>query len=208
MANLIVKKADEAEGTEYQQVVYAEVYAPNRLDAQNEYMTADEIQKMAWKFLAQGNTRKIDVGHDNKLVEAAVVESFIAREGDPIFIPGSWVVGVYIEDPVTWQKVLDGELNGFSMEAFVKRTEQTLNIEMPSLVSGDTTVDEGHSHKWYVNYSPEGLFLGGNTDEVNGHYHEIKSGTVTAESAGHIHRFSAVDDLDVITAAKVEPANN
>lgn len=201
MSQIVVKKAED-EQTEYLQVVYAEVYAPNRLDAHNEYMTADEIQKMAWKFLAQGNTKKIDILHDNELIQAAVVESFIARDDDPIFIPGSWVVGVYIEDPKVWQMVLDGELNGFSMEAYVQREKQVLEIDMPTLVSGDTSVDEGHSHKWYVSYTTAGEFLGGNTDEVNGHHHIIKAGTITEVAAGHIHRFAVVNDLDVISAAK------
>lgn len=202
MADVIVRKNEDGEADqEYLQVVYAEVYAPNRLDAHNEYMTAEEIRKMAWRFLASGKTGQIDIQHDNEVVKAFVVESFIARDDDPLFIPGSWVVGVYIEDPKVWQMVLDGELNGFSMEAYVTREERTLEVQMPTLVSGDTTEAEGHSHRWYVSYSPDGEFLGGSTDRVNGHFHNIRAGTITEPAAGHTHRFAVVHNMDVISSA-------
>lgn len=205
MPALVIKKTEEveeAESPEYLQVVYAEVYAPNRLDAHNEYMTEEEIRKMAWRFMATSDTKRIDVMHDNNIIEAVVVESFIAREDDPIYIPGSWVVGVYVEDKDVWQKVLDGELNGFSMEAYVIRDNQTIEIDMPQLVSGETSVTEDHTHRWYVSYTPDGQFLGGSTDRVNGHFHEIKAGTITEKAAGHHHKFSTVDDMDVVPVAQ------
>ena len=40
--------------SEEQQIVYGEVYAPNRPDAQGEYMTAVEIRKMAHEFIRSG----------------------------------------------------------------------------------------------------------------------------------------------------------
>jgi hypothetical protein len=194
----VLKVEAPAPEAEYLQVVYAEVYAPNRLDAQYEYMTVDEIRKMAWLFMMGGDTKRIDVMHDNKLIEAYVVESFIARDDDGIYIPGSWVVGVYIEDTEVWAAVLSGELNGFSMEALVGKDFQELEITMPTSVSGKTSEAKGHSHSWNVNYSPDGALMGGSTDKVDGHFHIIKSGTVTEEAAGHTHRFSSVDNLAVV----------
>lgn len=122
------------------QVVYGEVYAPNRLDAQHEFMTAEEIRLMAWRFAKNGMTQKVDVNHDNNPVaKVEIVESFIARAGDPDFLEGSWVIGVHIEDPETWQKVLDGELNGFSLEAMVTREVSEVELDFPEYLTGFTT---------------------------------------------------------------------
>jgi hypothetical protein len=183
---------------EYLQVVYSEVYAPNRLDAHDEYMTADEIRKMAWRFMGADKTRSIDMMHDNILIEAQVVESFIAQAGDPTFIEGAWVVGVHIADPDVWQKILNKELNGFSMEAYVIREQQEIEIDHPIMATGTTSEDDGHVHNWYVRFDETGKFLGGETDVVDGHFHLIIAGTITEVAEEHIHRFATVDELAII----------
>lgn len=191
------------------QVVYGEVYAPNRLDAHNEYMTAEEIRKAAWAFAKKGITQRIDVQHDNKVLgQVEVVESFIARDDDPDFIPGSWVVGVHIEDAAIWDRVMSGELNGFSMEALVRRSDKEVELEFPDHLSGSTTMDEGHSHAFTIYYDENGMLKGGVTDEVNGHVHQIIAGTVTEYSGGpsksHRHGFSAVDGLEFLSLSEAE----
>ena len=80
---------------EYKRLVFSEVYAPNRPDSDNCFMEAHVIERMAHNFIASGKVSQIDLFHNNKIVEDCfVVESFIAREGDPTFIVGSWVVGI------------------------------------------------------------------------------------------------------------------
>lgn len=181
--------------SEYQQIVYGEIYAPNRPDAQGEFMTAEEIQKMAHEFMSSKKMDQIDILHDNKVTKASVVEMFVAREGDPDFIPGSWVAGVHIEDPAVWQRVLKGELNGFSMEALVTRHSREVEIEIPPVVTGLTSKSDEHAHRFFVSYDDEGNFKGGVTDSINGHFHKIVAGTHTQEAEGHTHRFSSVDDV-------------
>jgi hypothetical protein len=185
---LTVKKSDSK-----LQIVYAEVYAPEVLDSDGDFMRANEIRKMAHKFLADMNTRKIDTNHDNQLVDAVVVESFIAREGDPEFIADAWVVGVHIADKDLWAKVEDGEINGFSMEAAVIRTERIIEIEVPESVTGVTEEVDGHTHTFTVLFDEEGKFLGGVTDLVEGHIHTIVRGTHTDKADDHTHRFSFVE---------------
>jgi hypothetical protein len=73
-----------------------EVYSPDFPDSQGDYMTAEEIRLMAYRFMAKGEPYRIDKEHDKKECGAFVVESFIARENDPDFISGSWVIGVHI----------------------------------------------------------------------------------------------------------------
>ena len=79
-------------------------------------MTAETIEDMAHDFLANGKNSQISTDHDGYTDKGVVVESFIAREGDPDFIAGSWVVGVYVPDPEIWVLIENGDLTGFSIE--------------------------------------------------------------------------------------------
>jgi len=179
------------------QIVYGEVYAPGVPDAHGDFMTEDTIMDMAHKFLKNLHGLNIDTNHDHQKVDAAVVESFVAREGDPDFIPGSWVAGVKIEDAETWTKVKKGELNGFSIDGTAVGSIQEIEIEVPEFVEGRTTKAEAdeHSHTFKVKFGPEGEFLGGETSKVRGHVHKIVRGTLTEVADGHAHRFSYVEAL-------------
>jgi len=178
------------------QVVYGEVYAPDVPDSQGDFMTASEIQKMAHNFLANMRIRKIDTQHNNVENGSVVVESFIARESDPDFLPGSWVVGVHVPDKELWHKVKSGEINGFSMEGLVHSTPKVVEIEVPEEITGDTHEAEGHTHRFIVKFTEKGEFLGGSTTPgPDGHVHVIKNGTVTEVESGHKHRYSFLDGL-------------
>lgn len=185
--------------SEEQHLIFGEVYAPNRPDAQGEYMTAAHIQKMAHEFIRSGKMGQIDIMHGNRLVTgASVVESFIADEQDSRFLPGSWVIGVHVPDESLWQRIKKGEINGFSMEALVTRHDIEVDVEIPPVVTGLTSKHEDHQHKFYVTYDEKGQFKGGVTDIVNGHSHSIVAGTHTQDAEGHCHRFSSVDHVRIL----------
>lgn len=196
--NVIVKKAEAK-----RQIVYAEVYAPLRLDSDKEFMTAEDIMDMAYAFMRDMKQYQIDHAHTNEIVEGAcVVESFIVRPGDPDFIEGSWVVGVHVPDPDDWAKVEDGTWNGFSMEAEVMRVPTLITITLPPVLTGTTMGPIGdapdHTHKFMVGYTDDGDFMGGKTDPgPDGHVHFIYKGTVTEDCQGHNHRFSHLDDVRI-----------
>lgn len=183
------------------QIVYAEVYSPYVPDAHGEFMTDVEIMKMAHKFLSSGLVSKVDTNHDNKVNGSYVVESFIAREDDNIFIPGSWVVGVHIPSDELWAKVKSGEINGFSMEAMVHTREAYMEMEIPEVITGTTDPDAtGHIHEFEVYLDDMGRIKNGRTNIVNGHFHNIFTATVTGPANGkdgeHTHRFSIVEELN------------
>jgi hypothetical protein len=186
-----IKKSDEE-----LQIVWGEVYAPDFPDSQNDYATRDTIRKMAYGFMQKGDMFAIDTGHSRKQSGACIVESFIARDDDPTFIPGSWVLGVRVPDE-EWALVKSGELNGFSMDGFGVRVETVLEIEMPNRVTGECIkAEDGHTHMFWVKYDDEGNFVGGDTDEgPDGHRHKILRGTCTEVSNGHSHRFSFVEGM-------------
>jgi hypothetical protein len=185
------KKADDE-----LQVVFVEVYAPGIPDSQQDFMTKDEIRKMAWEFLLSGQTKNVDREHDNRTFGAGIVESFIARDDDPTFIPGSWVVGIHVPDAMTWSMIKQGYINGVSLDGEGDRLPRDISLNMPDWLTGETTTDMNHSHAFVVRYGSSGEFLGGETDIVEGHKHEIVRGTVTEEADGHTHRFSFVEQID------------
>ena len=186
-----IKKLDTEE-----QVVFGEVYAPGFPDRQGDFMLTDEIKKMAYNFLRKGNMSNIDTNHSQMPNGSYVVESFIARDNDPVFIPGSWVIGVKVPDAGVWQMVKSGELNGFSLDGMGVRNDTTFEIEMPELLKGETDDTPGHKHTFAVKFDDGGNFLGGRTSfGLDGHFHLIKRGTCTETVDGHSHRFSFVEGV-------------
>jgi len=191
-----IKKLDEA-----LQVVYGEVYAPNMLDSDGDFMTAPEIQSMAHRFLKSNNLGNIDIMHDGVLTTSHVVESFIVTEVDGLYIPGAWVVAAHIPDAVIWGLILSGDLNGFSMEGAAVRKPATVTVDIPSYVEGTVLPVEGdesgHAHTYRIEFTPKGLFNGGVTSFSEGHQHLIKRSTITEASGGdaHVHRYSFLLEL-------------
>jgi hypothetical protein len=183
--------------SEEKRMIWAEVYVPNIPDTDGDFMDEIGVEKAAYDFMRDLNLKNIDVQHSNDLVPgASVIESFIARKGDPDFIVGSWVVGVHVPDDATWSQIKKGEINGFSLEALVKGEDVELEIDVPPVLSGRTSKSADHEHQFFVTYDPNGNFVGGRTDEVDGHSHVIKRGTLTEEENGHDHRFSFVEGLN------------
>ena len=183
---------------EPKRLVWSELYSPMKPDSDNEFMRADEIEAMAYDFMKTMKLDAVDHQHDQlHRGGCCVVESFIARKGDPDFIEGAWVVGMYIGDDEMWAKVVKGEINGFSMEALVHKEPKDVTMEVAPVLSGLTQKSEDHAHTFLVAYDDKGNFLGGRTDSVNGHAHPIRHGTATGEANGHSHRFSHIEQLNI-----------
>lgn len=179
-------------------MVYGELYAPDRPDSDNEFMRVEEIEKMAHTFMRSMKLDSVDQQHDNVLVPGCcVVESFIARKGDPDFIEGSWVIGMHVDNDKAWEQIKKGAINGFSMEAMVIKDTQDVQMDIPPVLSGLTQKSEEHEHEFLVAYDPDGKFLGGKTSVVDDHFHFIKRGTVTEDANSHSHRFSHVEQLTI-----------
>lgn len=101
-----------------QHIVYGVVYAPgnpDQRDTQGQWMSAEEVVKMARRFMANLRLHQIDKQHDWEPDEGMVVESFIAREGDSSFPAGAWVLGVKILKDETWEAIKNGEITSYSI---------------------------------------------------------------------------------------------
>lgn len=172
-----------------QQIVYGEVYAPDVIDTHGAAMSPEEIQKMAHRFMMDVRNTHIDLMHNNKPTDSVAVESFIAREDDSVFTPGAWVLGVKITDTELWSAIKQGKYNGFSMEAYVNKKTETVQLQILKHVFGFTENNDGHEHAFYVEMNDDGKVVRGVTSEVDGHKHEIFISSATEFNEDHSHRF-------------------
>ena len=105
---------------EEKRIVYGPVLVPGEKDYDGESVTAEKIEEVAHEFMKSfGN---IDVQHTLKNV-AVPVESYLMPidvelpgPNGLVAVPkGSWMMGAYVEDDVTWQEAKDGKRTGFSI---------------------------------------------------------------------------------------------
>ena len=186
------KAAEEGE----LQVIYAEVYLPNTPDFHGDFMDEEGVRQMAWTFLARNANADIDVNHDHGETTCSFVESFVAREGDPDFTTGAWVVAIHIPDVKLWRAVKDGEINGLSFEGMAVLEDEQLEVIIKGngIIMGETLPDpnDGHVHSFMVEVTEEGK-IQGRTDFADGHAHVIEVPTHTQKAQGHTHRFAFWD---------------
>jgi hypothetical protein len=98
-------------------IAFAEAYVPWEVDLQGQYATADEVENMAHDFMIKGG--KAGEMHarwvlPDGALAGHTVQSFIARQGDPDFVPGAWVVGTKYH-PEVWEGILAGRYKGVSI---------------------------------------------------------------------------------------------
>lgn len=181
----------------WEQIAFAEVLVPDVPNNYGDIYTRDAIVEFAHEFARQGYG--LDINHDNVDVTGTgyyVIESFIARDGDPDFIPGSWVVGIKVVDEAIWQRILAGELNGFSYEALVQALPVQFTAETGHQIAGVTSAHpvDGHTHGYLLILDELNNPAAGSTSEANGHSHRIVSHTVTEIADGHNHRIQVIED--------------
>lgn len=175
---------------EDQRIVYATVYEPYTLDTWGDMMLPEEIIKMAHGFMLKENIKdRIDTSHDYVSNGSYPVESFIARENDPDFTEGAWVMGVKVPDDEMWARVKKGEINGFSMAGMAKMVPAVVEVEIGFSTLGETETNQDHTHLYFVEFDDDGRVKSGRTSMDLNHSHEITSGTATDLSYGHSHRF-------------------
>ncbi len=181
----------------YERLVFAEVLIPDSLNTYGDFHTRESVREFAYGFMLNGFG--IDMNHDNVDLsdEVHVVESFIARDNDPDFIPGSWVVGMHIDNDDLWRAVLRGDVNGYSYEAFVRKFDVELTVPDERIKYGETEPDpyDGHVHGFYVILDEEDRPLLGGTTVANSHSHTISDHTFTDKAYGHSHIFNYVEAI-------------
>jgi len=191
-AEVTVKAIDDEE-----QIVYGEVYAPYIIDSHGDMMLPNAVKQLAHRFLIQQKNHFIDLQHNNKIIKASIVESFIARASDPTYQEGSWVLGTQIFDDGIWGDVKAGKFNGYSLEAMVFKYSADVEYDYLPVHFGFTEENDGHFHSFYVEVDENGTVIGGSTGAggLDGHTHDVRHGTATEQTNGHRHRYF-LNELD------------
>lgn len=187
---------------EYERVVMCELLIPDIPNSYGDIYTKQAVKDFCYEYARQGYG--LDVEHDNVDMKGeglVVVESFIARPGDPTFIEGSWVVGMKVLDDATWEKVLSGELNGFSYEAECFISPVLIQNLRNRQVAGTTEPDpvDGHTHTYLVLLDALNRPISGATGVSGGHFHKIVFHTTTEEASSgrsHHHRYQVIVQED------------
>ncbi len=171
-------------------LVTGQVYAPDCLDSHGHFMTADELEKVAHDYLHNGLQNSIDFMHNHELVDACVVESWIAHN-HPDWEEGAWIATTKVNDDTMWSEVKAGNINGYSFEILTYKEDVPVEIEYKSWYYGYTDphpIDK-HVHAYLIKMDAEGNVFGGETSEApDGHKHRIVSSNVTRKADGHSHR--------------------
>lgn len=182
----------------FERVVLAELLVPNVPNSWGDLYTPEAIKEFCYTFSQQGFG--LDVDHNEINVDGdqyIIVESFIARAGDPDFIEGSWVVGAKILDDALWDRVLTGDINGFSFQADVFMQPLLIVYEEEArVVIGVTEPDplDGHTHTFTVVIGPLNAVISGGTGVTDNHAHSITGATVTGIASGHTHRYQVISE--------------
>jgi len=125
---------------DYKQIVGGLALIPDRLifrvSASGEeyygYFTQETIEKLRNKFHKDLNLNNVNLEHDpDKPVPAYLVESYLLDTDDRVneiknkgieeATLGAWYTAYKIEDEELFKKVLDGDVTGFSIEAYLDR---------------------------------------------------------------------------------------
>lgn len=188
--------------SEAERLVYGEVYVPYRLDVQDEYMKPEEIRKACHKFMKLGGPDMVDSNHNQFRAGCSIVENYLAKANDPDgYYEGSWVAGGHVHNDATWEKVIKGELNGWSMMGHAFKREQTARIQAVRAIRGATEPSTHptippHYHSYLVKFDQTGKVVPCVTGDAvytdrkgPAHAHGVDRTTATMQEHDHAHRW-------------------
>lgn len=120
----IVKADDE------KQIAYMPVLVPDIEDAQEDVVTAEDVEAAAHRFAKEYAAGQAQLGLDHRSTldrEAAiVVETWIEKAdvtyGEEIVSAGTWMIGVHAADAEVWQSLKTLQRTGASIEGTGIRT--------------------------------------------------------------------------------------
>lgn len=96
------------------------------------------VEKMSHRYFEQNHHQDVTIDHEYKDEDVKVVESWIKEGSSDKSIAigmdempdGTWFIGSKVKSDDTWEKVKDGSLNGYSIEAEFKMIEMHLQSAM------------------------------------------------------------------------------
>lgn len=109
-----------------EQVVYGIVYEPDEVDAHGDTTTAEEIRAACYNYMAS-YAGVMKMNHRGGTIDVIVLENYIApcdfKVDKQQVKRGSWVLVVRVNDEAIWEKIVDGDLTGYSFAGYVDVTD-------------------------------------------------------------------------------------
>lgn len=103
-----------------QKIVFGAVLVPDEFDGQKHIYSEEEVEKAAHYWMKE--FQQLGEMHNKMLKDGQVVllESYVAPvefsiDGETVK-KGTWLLKLYISDDDLWEKIKDGEYNGFSIQ--------------------------------------------------------------------------------------------
>ena len=137
----------EKDEKEYKGIVAGLSLIPNKLIYRvdgdgNEYygyFSKDTVEKIRNKYHKELMTSNVNLEHDeNQYISAYLIESYLLDTEDRVnevknkgiadAEDGAWYTALKIDDKEVFQKVLDGDYQGFSVEAFLNKELKSLAL--------------------------------------------------------------------------------
>jgi hypothetical protein len=106
---------------EEKRLVYGIVLEPDEVDAQNDTISAEVIEKAAHNFIANYN-KETQLGYMHKVfgkIGIELVQSYVAlhtfKMGSEKVKKGSWVMVTHVTNDQVWNKIKKGTITGYSI---------------------------------------------------------------------------------------------
>lgn len=117
----------------------------------------ETIEKMMRKYFRENKIHKVNVNHDPKQQKQNIymMESYIVGDRNesklfPDLPEGSWVATYYVDNDEVWEKIKDGEYNGFSLEGyFIEKYEDEMVEKVKEQLQSIVESDENDEIKEY-----------------------------------------------------------
>lgn len=127
-AGMLLKSA----ASEDERFILGVVLEPERVDAQGDIYSADEVRRAAHRFMEEfgglGFMHRCRVNDQVKVLEnyLAPVEFTLGEVTVP---KGTWLMAVRVLSDELWQRVKAGEVTGFSIGGTARRTPEAVPVE-------------------------------------------------------------------------------
>ena len=114
-------------------------FDPNTESEYYVYFSKETVKKASEMYLRYNNHHKATYQHEERVSGVLTTESWIIEDPDQDksnlygykLKKGTWMVKMKIENDEIWEKVLEGELKGISIEGYFVDRLETLTKETP-----------------------------------------------------------------------------
>ncbi len=108
------------------------------------FFSKDTIEKISQIFLKDHKQNSVTVQHENAVNNIYVFESWIIEDpkndkanalGFEELPAGTWMISMKVDNDDIWDQIKDGDIKGFSIEAYVSSVLTELNVEPEKIIT-------------------------------------------------------------------------